>query len=46
VHRQEAGSLIHGKPAVWSGLDLKVGHSSVFFIEKENVAKKGRAGTC
>jgi len=46
VHRQQPGGLFHRKPAVWSGFDLKVGHSSTFFMEKENIAGKSRAGIC
>ena len=46
MHRQQPGGLVYGKPAVWSGADIKVGHSSVFFVEKENIARKSRARIC
>jgi hypothetical protein len=38
VHGQQSGSLVHGKPAVCSGINVKVGHTCVFFVEKENIA--------
>jgi hypothetical protein len=44
MHCQQPGGLVYGKSAVWSGTDMKVGHSSVFLVEKENIARKSRAG--
>jgi hypothetical protein len=44
MHRQQAGSLVHWKSAVWARLDLKVCYSGVFFVEKEYIAWIGWAG--
>src|SRR5947208_17160646 len=46
MHCQQPGGLVYGKPAVLSSADIKVGQSSVFFVEKENVARKTRARIC
>jgi len=46
VHRQQPGGLVYGKPAVWSGVDMKVGYSRAPFIEKVNIAGKSWAGIC
>jgi hypothetical protein len=46
MHCQQPGGLVYGKPAVWSDADMKVGHSSIFFVEKENIARKSSARIC
>jgi len=44
MHCQQPGGLVYGKPTVWSGAYMKVGHASVFFVKKENIARKSRTG--
>ncbi len=44
MHCQQPGGLVYGEPAVWSGAHMKVCDSSVFFVKKENIARKSRTG--
>ena len=44
VHCQEPSGLVQGKPPVRPGFNVKVRHSSVFFVEKEDIARKTWAG--
>ncbi len=36
--------MVQGKPPVRPGFNVKVRHSSVFFVEKEDIARKTWAG--
>jgi hypothetical protein len=40
MHRQQPRGLIDWKSAVRARLDMKVPYSGVFFVEKENIARK------
>src|SRR5467141_3702609 len=40
MHRQKASGLIDWKSAVRARLDMKVPYSGIFFVEKENIARK------
>jgi len=45
MHCKQSGRLVDRKTAVRSGLHVKVGYARVFFIEKKDVAVRGRTSS-